>query len=220
MGKPIKKTDRNKVWARRQNARKTEDSGGYNKTFLIVCEGQTEELYFTAFKRKGIVIECIGMGCTKLELVSCTIEMKKQADYDEVWTVFDMDFDGNGDAAQLSKFDNAIDKAIKNDIQVAYSNDAFELWFYLHYQYTEQQYLRFFYYEQLSKFWNINYEKEGKSRGFASKIFRILQEDERANQQEAIERANKLDEKMNTLPYHQQNPTTRVSVLVGALSNK
>lgn len=220
MGKPIKKTDRNKVWARRQNARKAEDRGGYNKTFLIVCEGQTEELYFTSFKRKGIIIECIGMGCTKLELVSCTVEMKKHGDYDEVWTVFDMDLDTNRGGDQLAKFDNAIEKAQQNDIQVAYSNDAFELWFYLHYQYTEQQNLRFFYYEQLSKLWNINYEKEGKSRGFASKIFHILQEDERANLAEAIERADKLDEKMNTLPYHQQNPSTRVSVLVEALRNE
>lgn len=218
MSKPVKKTDQNKAWNRRKKANTTQVESC--KTFLIVCEGQTEELYFKAFQRDGVNIKCFWMGCTKLELVECTIDIKAVETYDEIWTVFDMDFDRGGDIAQLSKFDNAIDKAIKNDIKVAYSNDAFELWFYLHYQYTEQQNLRFFYYEQLSKWWNINYEKEGKARGFASEIFKMLEADERANLNDAMERAAKLHEKMSILPYHQQNPATRVSVLVRELMDK
>ncbi len=217
MARKIKKTDRKKAWASNRNGGKFKDEGKYNKTYLIVCEGQTEELYFKSFERDGIEIESFAMGCTKLELVECTIDLMAVETYDEVWAVFDMDFDNGGDAAQHSKFDNAIHKAIKNDIRVAYSNDAFELWFYLHYQYTEQQNLRFFYYKQLSKLWNINYEKDGKSRAFASKIFHLLHEDERADIETATERADKLYEKMNTRAYHHQNPVTRVSMLVGKL---
>lgn len=72
------------------------------------------------------------------------------------------------------------------------SNDAFELWFYLHYNYTDTAQRRSFYYDQLSKFWSINYVDEGKRYSFCTGIYDKLRKDHRASQQNAIENAKKL----------------------------
>ena len=39
MGKPIKKTDRKKVWFIRETQKVAYRNDGVNKTFLIICEG-------------------------------------------------------------------------------------------------------------------------------------------------------------------------------------
>ncbi len=52
---------------------------------------------------------------------------------------------------ELSAFDNAINKAIVNNINVAYSNDSFELWYCLHFEFIDQQHRRDTYYTTLSK---------------------------------------------------------------------
>jgi hypothetical protein len=62
----------------------------------------------------------------------------------EVWCVFDMDVKRGAD--EFADFDNAISKALQLGYKIAYSNDAFELWFYLHFNLTESQHLRSFYY--------------------------------------------------------------------------
>jgi len=64
-----------------------------------------------------------------------------------------------------------IRSALKAGFKCAYSNDAFELWFTLHYNYYDQQQHRSFYYEKLSAFWNINYEKNGKLLSFYKTIY-------------------------------------------------
>src|SRR5690606_21847545 len=149
-----------------------------------------------------------------------TIELSSGENYDEVWVVFDMDFNPQKGTQQYSEFDNAIQKAKDNNIKVAYSNDAFELWFYLHYQYTDQKNLRFFYYQELGKLWNINYEKEGKSRKFANQIYSILKNDNNASSEKAIIHAKNLFEKNMIFPYHNQNPVTTVYQLFEALTEK
>lgn len=65
---------------------------------------------------------------------------------------------------QNEDFNRAIRKARDLGYHCAYSNDAFELWFVLHYQYLDQQQHRNFYYQLLGKKWNTNYTKEGKSQ--------------------------------------------------------
>ncbi len=82
-------------------------------------------------------------------------------EYDEVWCVFDMDYkpDANG---QWQDFDNAIKMAQSQGYKCAYSNDSFELWFVLHYQYLDYEHPSEFFNEILSNYWNINYERQGK----------------------------------------------------------
>lgn len=218
--KAIKKTDRdgNKPWLKKKGITKIEVPHiSPRRTFLIVSEGQTEEVYFKAFRRNSITVKCISLGCSNMQLVDCVIDLKEGESYDEVWAVFDMDYHSAERNEQYANFDNAIKKGIKHGIKVAYSNDCFELWFYLHYHFTEQQNLRYFYYKELGKLWGINYEKEGKTRKFAQSIFRKIEDDEKASSEKAIKRAKALLNKKKDLPYHQQNPITTVYKLIEAL---
>lgn len=216
----IKVTDQQKAWNKKaQPSAYRLDSITCNKTILIVCEGQTEKLYFESFPVYGLKIEAIDLkGQAKQKLVESTQEIIQSSEltFDEVWCVFDMDVKQGSD--EFADFDNAISKAIGLGYKVAYSNDSFELWFYLHFYFTDHQHLRSFYYEELSKKWGINYEKDGKKYNFCLKLYELLQLTSEASQENAIERAKALFEKQKNLPYHQQNPTTKVYELVEELN--
>ena len=189
-----------------------------NKTFLIVCEGQTEALYFESFPVVSAEVETHGIGCSKTNLVECTIELSSENKYDEVWCVFDMDFKP-GQNGQYEDFNNAIQLCENENIKCAYSNDAFELWIYLHYHYNDQKNHRTFYYQQLSDFFNINYEREGKRRKFVLKLYQSLVDDVNASQLDAIARAKTLIKVHDEVtPPHLQNPITHIYLLVEELN--
>ncbi len=187
------------------------------KTFLIVCEGQTEELYFKSFPVLTATVTPIQTGCSKTSLVESVGLLVENGEYDEVWCVFDMDFKGDV-KGQAEDFNNAILLAKERCFKCAYSNDAFELWFVLHYQFFDQEHLRGFYFERLSKYWDINYERFGKARDFANSIYSRLATDDRANQDNAISYGKKLYAAKQNLPPHQQNPVTKVYELVEELN--
>ena len=216
----IKKTDKNKAWNKKSKAsaylieRKEK-----RKTILILTEGQTEKLYFESFPVLTLTVKTINLeGESKLKLINSTQEIISNLDivFDEVWCVFDMDIKLGGD--ELSSYDNAIVKGKELGYNIAYSNDAFELWFYLHYNYTEEQNLRKFYYQKLSEAWGINYEKDGKKYNFCKSIYSKLIDDANASQSDAIHRSKMLYEKQKHLPYNQQNPITKVYELVEFLN--
>ena len=218
--KAIKKTDRKKAWLRKVKPSLYEiETKEVNKTILIVSEGQTEKLYFESFPVLTLTVKAIDLGGqSKQRLIGATESIiKNNGQYDEVWCVFDMD--ANGGEKEYSDFDNSILSGMKKGYNVAYSNDSFELWFYLHYDFTDQRNRRDFYYKALSKYWNINYEKDGKSYAFCSKTYFILKEDEEACQKDAVERAKSLYAQQKHLPYHKQNPVTKVYELVELLNN-
>jgi hypothetical protein len=218
--KAIKVTDINKAW------NKKAQPSGYKietipikKTILIVCEGQTEKLYFESFPVLGVKIKAIDLkGQAKLKLVESTKEIieNAQEEYNEVWCVFDMDVKRGAD--EFADFDNAISKALLHGYKVAYSNDAFELWFCLHFNLTDSQQLRSYYYTELGKRFGINYVRDGKKYAFCLKIYDILRNDKNSSQEKAIERARSLFEQQENLPYHQQNPNTKVYELVEELN--
>jgi len=213
----IKFTDRKaeKPWLKRTGESSYEiGTRTMNKTILIVCEGQSEELYFKSFPVVSCKVSAYGLGQSKESLVDATIELKKMEKYDEVWCVFDMDIQLG--KKEISSFDNAIDKALKNKIKVAYSNDSFELWFCLHYEYLEQQNRRDYYFDFLSKKWEINYINDGKRYDFCKSSYQRL--NTTGNQTLAIQRASKLWEINKHLPYSQQNPVTLVYKLVNLLN--
>lgn len=211
-------TDAKKAWNRKSKpAAYRVESIPINKTILIVCEGQTEELYFKSFPVLGVRVDAVNLeGQSKLKLIETTQMIQSEEKRDEVWCVFDMDVKRGAD--EFSDFDNAIVKADSLGFNVAYSNDAFELWFYLHFEYTDAEHLRTFYYEELGKKFGFNYEKEGKSYVFCQRVYSILNELNDSSQENALERARKLFEKKKELPYHQQNPVTKVFELVEELN--
>ena len=219
--KAIKLTDRNKAWLRKAKPSEYEiESRETNKIILIVCEGQTEKLYFESFPVLTLTVEAIDLGGqSKLKLIEVTEAIVKNSnkDYDKIWCVFDMDL--RQGEKEFADFDNAIKSGISKKYEIAYSNDAFELWFYLHYNFSEQRNHRQFYYKALSSLWNCNYEKEGKVYNFSKSIFNRLEKDTNASQQKAIERAKNLFDKQSDLNYHEQNPVTMVYELVKILNS-
>ena len=170
------------------------------RTILIVCEGQTEELYFKSFPVVTLRVEVVELGQSKLKLVDTAFRLSEQKAYDEIWCVFDLDIKRDEENC-IPDFDNAISRAMNWGYKVSYSNDAFELWFYLHYQYTDHENHRKFYYQKLGDLWNLNYEKEGKRWDFCYNNYNRLDDDTRANQRKAIERAKKLYELKKQLPF-------------------
>ncbi len=218
--KSIKVTDRKKAWLKKAKPYRYKiETRETNKLILIVSEGQTEKMYFESFPVLGLTVEIINLGGqSKLKLIQLTEQIKQNSNknYDEIWCVFDMDI--HQGAKEFADFDNAIESGKAKGFKIAYSNDAFELWFYLHYNTTSQQNHRQFYYKELSKYWNCNYEKAGKKQFFCSTIYENLQNDKDSSQGKAVERADKLFQKQKHLPYHKQNPVTTVYKLVKFLN--
>jgi hypothetical protein len=220
--KAIKKTDQRaqKAWLKKVRpsvyAIETKDP---NKTILIVAEGQSEKLYFESFPVLTLTVEAIDLrGQSKLKLIESTEAILSNTDksYDEVWCVFDMDIKRG--EKEFADFDNAITSGMAKGYKIAYSNDAFEIWFYLHYNYTDQANHRQFYYRSLSQLWDCNYEKVGKTYEFCLNMYDRLQNDKNASQEEAINRAERLFLDQLHTEYHNQNPVTLVYELVKLLN--
>ncbi len=127
--------------------------------FLIICEGEkTEPNYFKAFRVSSADIKIIGLGTNTIDLVQRTKEIytqdKKSGNiYDQVWCVFDRDSFPN------YNFDNAIKKAESLGFHVAYSNEAFELWYLLHYHYYDSAISRGDYIIKLTRLIGKEYKK-------------------------------------------------------------
>jgi len=100
----------------------------------------------------------------------------------------------------------------------SYSNDAFELWYVLHYKDTSGELHRDVYFDFLGKMWDINYRKTGKTIGFAKEVYQKLENDPNASQSEAIRRAARLFESQNDKIYSEQNPCTTVFELIVELN--
>lgn len=220
--KAIKFTDKRgqKAWLKKVSPSEYEiDVKEPYKTILIFCEGQSEKLYFESFPVPTLKVEVIDLrGQSKLKLIKMTesIITKSEKRYDKVWCVFDMDIKQG--EKEFADFDNAIKSGEAKGYNIAYSNDAFELWFYLHYKYTEQANHRKFYYKELGDLWRCNYERIGKSYNFCQNIYERLESDKNASQKKAINRADRLFKNQSQLVYHKQNPVTLVYELVKFLN--
>jgi RloB-like protein len=215
----IKQTDQkgDKAWLRKSKPYSyAVNSRIKNKTFLIVCEGQTEELYFKSFPVLTATIRSVKTGSSNMALINAVDRHRRAGSYDEVWCVFDFDRDPMVQG-QAADFNRAIKAAKELGYHCAYSNDAFELWFVLHFQYLDQQQHRQFFYDALSERWGINYSREGKSLSFARTIYAKLSSDTIANQESAITRGQRLLAMHEGKPCHLQNPVTTVFQLVERL---
>jgi len=104
------------------------------ETVLIITNGRQEEKYFgnlTNSFKSIYTIDPVFENGNALALVNLAIRKKQQEPYNQIWCVFDIDEeprDGN--------LQSAIDLARKNKIDLAYSNEAFEVWLMFHFEQT------------------------------------------------------------------------------------
>jgi len=194
------------------------------KLFLIVCEGtNTEPLYFKCFPvpTKTVLIE---RGCnSKTSLVNYALERKKLEKYAdrEVWCVFDYDIKPDEAATQPADFNNAIKMAEANGMKVAWSNDAFELWFLLHYQALDIPLTRNEIFPILKKKWKLKrFSNEAKTEEFCKGHYQRHGGTESKSQKLAIQRARKLHELYGKrTDFSNHCPCTTVYLLVEELNN-
>ena len=122
--------------------------------FLIVCEGEkTEPSYLGSFRGPALVLDIRGFGINPRKLVDKALELGEEGEYEQVWCVFDRDDCDVGD------FNSALDRARSQEINVAYSNQAFELWYMLHYDFHNTAIPRQDYRRKLSKSLGREYRK-------------------------------------------------------------
>lgn len=170
--------------------------------FLIVCEGgKTEPLYFERFRVPGLIVKVEGLGMNTLSLVQKAIDLSEQGDYDQTWCVFDKD-----DFPDRN-FNQAIALAEKNQIAVAYSNQAFELWYVLHFDYMHNAITRADYMRILDERLGHKYEKNSPT----------IYDEIRGHQATAIRNARNLLAEYDPSRPAKDDPSTTVHLLVEEL---
>ena len=114
-----------------------------NKTFLIVVEGKTEQLYFSEIKSieriPGITIIPKQAKHSSLDSIFKTaLDEKNSEVYDSVWCVFDYDtILEKGISEETKKLKTQVEKC---GIYIADSLPSFEIWFLLHYVIPQKYY--------------------------------------------------------------------------------
>lgn len=148
--------------------------------FLIVCEGtKTEPHYFEALIKNHIStvreVTIEGEGMATVALVDETLEIKKDLErknamtFDRVWVVFDKDDFGD--------FNDAIKRARGLGFHSAWTNEAFELWYYLHFEYLDTAISREEYIDKLQEAFRKRMGDEGfKYKKGNPDIYKLLQQ--------------------------------------------
>jgi hypothetical protein len=171
--------------------------------FLIVCEGEkTEPNYFRSFRVPKNVIDVHGVGENPSRLVQSAIELKNQDEYDQIWCVFDRD------DWSIADFNNAIKSAKKEGFGVAYSNEAFELWYLLHFEFLSTGIPRSDYILKLTSLLGHKYKKNSET------IYDELLE----KQSTAIKNAENLVKEYIPHVPSRDNPSTAVHLLIKELN--
>lgn len=191
-------------------------------SYFIGSEGiQTEVIYFKGFAEKlktqyagldgKVVVPSFaieGMGTSNKRLL-LDIEKYLRTDpriFENVWAVFDKD------DIPKDYFDNSIAQAKNNGWDVAWTNDSFELWYLLHFEYLNSAIDRTQYKEKLKAHFKQNglsgYEKKDP------KVFEILYD----KKEVALRNASRLEKNYDdSVSYSERNPCTTVHELVGKL---
>lgn len=188
----------------KQRAVKTRD---VRERFLIVCEGeQTERNYFECFRVPKEVIDVRGLGYNTVSLVKKAMDLRNQDSYDQVWCVFDRD------SFSAQDFNEAILLAKRQDIKVAYSNEAFEIWYLLHFNYHTTAITRSDCIDKLDALLKKNYGKNYEKN--QEDMYDLLE----LRQERAIQNARKLLSQYTPRNPEQDNPSTTVHELVEQLN--
>ena len=174
--------------------------------FLIVCEGKsTEPNYFKALAaelRVSVNVQVEGLGDNTDNLVERAVVLRDEDDFLQAWCVFDRD------SFPANRFNRAIQMAENAGLRVAYSNEAFELWYILHFEYLQSGLLRNAYKAKLSGHLGRSYQKNSLT----------MYQELKARLAHAVRHATNLLAIYNQPSPEQDNPSTTVHLLVQELN--
>lgn len=140
------------------------------KYHLIVSEGEkTEPNYFEYIvsllpNQMAEFIVIHGEGDNTTRIVECAIKKRDQRkegslpDFDFIWAVFDRD------SFEVQDYNDACKMCRDHEINLACSNEAFELWYVLHHQYLDAAINRNDYKVILSRILGERYEKNNREQ--------------------------------------------------------
>jgi hypothetical protein len=200
----------NKPWEQGMSGRRPAATQERRRV-LIVCEdSKSVRYYFESFEvdSKRAEVFPVGTGMNTDSLVEEAIKLKDEAvgacqPYNEVWCVFDRD------SFPLANYDRAFQLARNNGIKVGWANEAFELWYLLHFNYHDTGISRHDYKAKLKP--NLDYDKGDKT------IYAKVKD----HQETALRNARKLERYWNDRGERfpeRQNPSTSVHKLVEFLN--
>jgi len=183
---------------------------------LIVCEGEnTEPSYFNQFRLSTATIRALGKGYNTIGVVKHAEQLAKAGIYDEVWVVFDKD------SNPAQNYNNAIKMAAKRGFFVAYSNQAFEYWFILHFNDHQGGKLhRSQYHGMINQYigpFGVTYDGKGNKR-VSPEFFALLNEVDPITKKPrvnlAIKRAKEIYRKLSHQKPSEEESSTTVFMLV------
>lgn len=192
--------------------------------FLIICEGtKTEPCYFEAIKRElpqGMLdyVDIEGLGKNTISIIEEGIKLREKAlkdrnrIYDEVWAVFDKD------SFPDRNFNNAINRgeSLKDKIHCAWTNEAFELWYLLHFQYVNTGMSRTNYQPFIERELSKKMNKPFVYKKNSPDMYALLQK--YGNEAQAIIWAESLEKRYDNKEFATHNPCTKVHKLVSKLN--
>ncbi len=177
------------------------------RRLLILCEDTKSSRDYLSqfpFDQAQVAIECVGTGMNTDSLMEEAIRRKKKAEsghapFEAIWVVFDKDDFDQG------QFNRAFDLARAHPtIRACWSNECFELWYLLHFQFQNTAIKRWDILNALKPHLGGDYQKNDSS------IFKTL----KPNLETAITFATKLAFYDHG---HRSNPSTRVHELIKEL---
>lgn len=187
--------------------------------FLIVCEGEkTEPNYFEALVkdkysqiRKEVIKGEAKGTCALVKRAKKIVDEWRMIPFDRVWVVFDKD--------DFEDFNEAIALCKKYGFEAAWSNEAFELWYYLHFQYLDTPISRHDYIDRLER--EIRRHDEYKDymyKKHAPDFYKLLMKI--GDEEQAMKRASRLRSNFRgNGDYSTHKPCTTVDLLVYELKH-
>jgi len=187
---------------------------------LIVCEGiKTEPNYFETIKNKlpkGSIdkLTIFGTGKNTISLIDEAVlyvdtrRKSVQPNFDQVWIVFDRD------SFTKEQVNTACLRIQELGFNSAFSNEAFELWYILHFEYLDSKIDRKAYIQYLNKIFKKL--KLGKYTKNSNSMYDILEQS--GNQENAITYGRKLLKLHEESTPYDSKPSTRVFLLIEELN--
>lgn len=162
-----------------REARKHDQRKPIPNSFLIVSEGEkTEKNYFDGLSSyikthfggnidviaPQITVEGVGKGTSALIAATEKLVNRSSKMYEHIWVVFDKD--------DFPDFDEAIALANEKQFKVAWSNQCFEYWLFLHFEYSDSALHRNMWSDKLNK---IFIEHGLNSEGYQKNLTNIFE---------------------------------------------